>query len=102
MRLGNTVGTRINTFDELEWFDQTVEAFNTMFPECPIKQEANWIEIGEPAPNNCRTIKLFEHEDSYTTLTHKMYSDILYTLDKQDYYLDERDTELMEINGTPV
>lgn len=102
MRLGNTIGTRINQFDDLEWFDQTTVTFNALFPECPIKESAAWIEIGEPASNNCRYIKLFEHEDSFTTIKHKMYSDILYTLDRQDYFLDERDLELTEMNGVPV
>lgn len=101
MRLANTVGTRINEFDELEWFDQTVETFNTMFPECPIKDDGmtSWIEIGSPASNNCREIRLFEHQDSYNIIKHKMYSDVLYTINKEDYFLDERETELVEING---
>lgn len=97
--LANTVGERINKFDNLEWFDQTVEAFNKLFTECPIKREAAWIEIGAPDSNNCRTIYLYESTDSYVTIKHKMYSDILYTLDRQEYYLDERETELTEING---
>lgn len=99
MRLGNTVGDRINIFDNLEWFDQTVKAFNELFPECPIKQEAGWIEIGSPASNNCREIHLFESVDSVITIKHKMYSDLLYTINKEDYLLDERETELVEING---
>jgi hypothetical protein len=103
-RLANTVGDRINQFDDLEWFDQTIETFNSMFPECPIKDEGNiaWIEIGEVAPNNCRMIKLYEQEDTYTTIQHKMYSDMLYTLDREFYRWDERDLELDEINGVPV
>lgn len=103
-RLANTVGDRINQFDNLEWYEQTLETFNALFPECPIKDTGMvaWIEIGEVAPNNCRLIRLYEHEDKYETLTHKMYSDIMYTLDRDVYNWDERDLELDEINGVPV
>lgn len=104
MRLANTIGDRINKFDELEWFDQTIESFNELFPECPIKDNGNtaWIKIGQPESNNRRTIFLFEHQDSCTVIEHKMFSDIMYTVDKGVYYMDERDTELTEINGVPV
>lgn len=94
MRLGNTVGDRINTFDSLEL--QTVEVFNALFPECPIRHvdRALIVSIGLPEANNCRAITV-----GTETVTHKMYSDILYTLDREEYYLDERDLELDEING---
>lgn len=104
MRLGNTVGTRINEFDSLEWHEQTIPAFNELFPECPIKDDGTvtWIEIGSPESNNCRTILLYEHQDSFITVKHKMYSDILYTLDRELYHLDERDLELESINGVTL
>lgn len=96
MRLGNTVGDRINEFDNLE--TQTVTTFNELFPECPLKHtEESRVMILAPAGNNCRMILVNDE-----LLTHKMYSDILYTLDRQIYYLDERETELTEINGVPV
>jgi hypothetical protein len=95
--LGNTVGNRINDFDELD--TQTVTSFNELFPECPIKDKdaGERVVILSPDSNNCRSILVGD-----TILKHKMYSDVLYTLDKEEYYLDERDTELDEINGTPV
>jgi hypothetical protein len=95
MRLGNTVGDRINKFDSLE--TQTVETFNELFPECPIRDTDYELEvsIGGPESNNCRAIFV----DSVLT-KHKMYSDMLYTLDREEFRLDERDLELEEINGT--
>ncbi len=103
-RLANTVGERINQFDDLEWFDRSVDTFNTMFPECPIKDDGTiaWIDIGEVAPNNCRMIHLYESMEVVNTIQHKMYSDMLYTLDREFFRWDERDVELTEINGVPV
>jgi hypothetical protein len=95
--LANTIGNRINEFDNLEV--QTVGMFNELFPECPIRDvdlRLQVIILG-PTNNNCRDIVVGDN-----VIKHKMYSDILYTLDKQDYFLDERDTELTEINGVPV
>lgn len=91
--LGNCVGVRINVFDDLE--KQTVETFNSLFPECMLDFDNDiTVKIGLPAPNNCRELKI-----GNALLIHKMYSDILYTLDRQDFYTDERDLELNEING---
>lgn len=96
-RLANTIGNRINTFDDLD--QQTVASFNELFVECPIKDRdsAQSVIILGPDSNNCRTIVVGDE-----VIKHKMYSDILYTLDKEEYYLDERDTELTEVNGVPV
>lgn len=97
-RLGNTVGTRINEFDT--FVSQTVYTFNELFPECPIRLDVEGeteVTILGPEGNNCREILV-----GTEIIKHKMYSDILYTLDRADYYLDERDVELSEINGVPV
>ncbi len=94
--LSNTVGDRINFFDNVE--NSTVQVFNDLFPECPIKADPDLeVLIGLPAPNNCRTILVGEE-----TIIHKMYSDILYTLDRDDYHHDERDLELESINGVTL
>ena len=95
--LANTVGDRINEFDLLEV--QTVGMFNELFPECPIRKvdaRTKVIILG-PESNNCRAILVGDE-----VIKHKMYSDILYTLNKEDFFLDERDLELTEINGVPV
>lgn len=92
--LGNTVGDRINKFDNLDV--QTVETFNELFPECPIRKtdkNLSVIVLG-PAGNNCREIVV-----GGDLIKHKMFSDILYTLDREIYFLDDRDLELTEING---
>lgn len=92
-RLGNTVGERINQFDNLEI--QTVATFNSLFPECPLKFEAELdVEIGTPEANNRRAIQL----SNGNVIIHKMYSDILYNVDR-DKVGDEREIELTEING---
>ena len=95
MRLGNMVGSRINIFDNLEV--QTVETFNNLFPECPIKNEKpdTRVSIESPMENNCRMLFVGDK-----VLTHKMYSDILYTIDKDER--NEEEEELFEINGVPV
>lgn len=95
--LANTVGYRINAFDDMDV--QTVGTFNNLFPECPIRDRdaRDQVFILGPESNNCRAILVGDN-----VIKHKMYSDMLYTLDKEEYYLDERDTELDEINGVPV
>jgi hypothetical protein len=97
MRLGNTVGSRINEFDSLDV--QTVGMFNYLFPECPIKDAdlKELVIICAPAANNCRMIIVGDK-----VLTHKMYSDLLYTINKEDYFLDEQEKELTEINGVAL
>lgn len=95
--LSNTVGDRINFFDGVE--TPTVTVFNELFPECPIKNKCPLalVEILGVESNNCRSILVGEE-----TIKHKMYSDILYTLDREEYRLDETEVELNEINGVPV
>lgn len=96
-RLANTVGERINTFDT--FLSQTVYTFNELFPECPIRNKEGelTVTILGVESNNCRAIYVGDE-----VIKHKMYSDMLYTLDKEEYFLDERDVELDEINGVPV
>lgn len=97
MRLGNTVGDRINEFDNLEI--QTVETFNNLFPECPIKNQCplSSVEILSPTVNNCRLLKLNREIE----IVHKMFSDVLYNVDR-DVYNTENDSELDEMYGIPV
>jgi len=97
MRLGNTVGARINEFDNLDVHN--VETFNALFPECPIRNKCPALQVMVlgPESNNCRSIIVGDE-----IVKHKMYSDLMYTVDKETYFLDERDLELNEINGVPV
>lgn len=95
--LANTIGSRINEFDSLD--TQTVETFNNLFVECPLRDKESTLPVfilGVES-NNCRAILVGEE-----VIKHKMYSDIMYTLDKEVYFHDERDTELNEINGVPI
>lgn len=94
MRLGNTIGERINKFDNLEL--QTVETFNNLFPECPIKDRDNSspVEILSPASNNCRTLLINDIE-----IKHKMFSDLLYNVDKEEYNLRHDEEESLNILG---
>jgi hypothetical protein len=94
MRLGNTIGERINKFDNLSV--QTVETFNNLFPECPITKfdsEAE-VEILSPASNNCRTLLINEIE-----VKHKMFSDLLYNVDKEEYNLRHDEEESLDVLG---
>lgn len=93
-RLANTVGDRINIFDNLE--TQTVKTFNELFSECPIRDRDDDVPviILWQDSNNCRTIVVGDD-----VIKHKMFSDMLYTINKEDYFLDERERELIEING---
>lgn len=95
--LANTIGDRINEFDNLEV--QTVGMFNQIFTECPIRGTDRMLKVIILGPNSNNTRDIVVGED---IIKHKMYSDILYTVDKEIYFLDERDSELTEINGVPV
>lgn len=97
MRLGNTIGYRINQFDNLEI--QTVGTFNELFPECPIREVDSNLQVIILGPNSNNTRDIVVGDD---IIKHKMYSDILYTLDKEVFFLDERETELTEINGVDL
>ena len=98
MRQSATIGKRINEFDNLDI--QTVETFNLMFPECPLKRfhKDDYVIIGEPAPNNSRVLYIGYH-DYYEV--HKMFSDVLYNVDR-DVYNNEQESELDEMYGYPV
>lgn len=93
----NSVGDRINKFDNLE--HQTVATFNGLFPECKIPtttfDEDFEVMIGGLLPNNKRDLLI-----EGVRLEHKMFSDILYTLDRDDYNNEEK--ELDEMYGHPV
>jgi hypothetical protein len=95
--LANTVGDRINEFDNLDV--QTVGMFNVTFPECPIRNTDPMLQVIILGPNSNNTRDIVVGDN---IIKHKMYSDILYTIDKEVFFLDERDTELTEINGVPV
>lgn len=91
-RLG--VGARINLFDNSE---QTVYDFDSLFPECPLPKtypRDQIVLVGEVLPNNCREIWI-----DGDMLTHKMFSDTLYGIDRDLFHLDERETELEEMYG---
>jgi hypothetical protein len=93
-RLGNTIGTRINQFDSLQ--TNTVETFNSLFPECPISgfDSSAPVEILEPTTNNCRVLNIAGLE-----VKHKMFSDLLYNVDRCEYNMEE---EAGDILGIPV
>jgi hypothetical protein len=92
--LSNTIGSRINEFDNLEF--KTVETFNTLFHECPIKQftEDAEVEILSPTSNNCRFLLV-----GGTELVHKMYSDLLYNVDKSEYRFRHDDEDPTDCLG---
>jgi len=96
-RLANTIGSRIKEFDAHDV--NTVGIFNHMFPECPIRDKdvKTQVIILGPESNNCRAILVGDE-----VIKHKMFSDLLYTIDKEEYFLDERETELNEINGVMI
>jgi len=90
------IGKRINMFDGYEV--QTVETFNSLFLECPLKGEpSDEVVIGLPDAGNTRKIFINGNQ-----IRHKMFSDILYGMDRAEYLLDETDKELDDIMGHPV
>ncbi len=92
--LSSTVGTRINQFDNLS--TTTVETFNNLFPECPISgfDSSAPVEILDPTTNNCRMLNIAGLE-----VKHKMFSDLLYNVDKCEYNMDEESEDIL---GIPV
>lgn len=88
-----TIGTRINQFDNLEI--QTVGVFNTLFPECPVSgfDDSTDLEILNPETNNSRRLNINGLE-----IVHKMYSDLLYNVDRDEYNMEECE----DILGIPV
>lgn len=94
-RLSNSVGERINEFDS--WETQIVGNFNAQFPECPLTgyDVEDPVLIGAPAPNNSRELLV-----DGVLVIHKMYSDLLYGLDKGEFHMVEE--ELDEMYGHPI
>ena len=93
--LSNTIGERINKFDDME--DNSVAMFNTLFPECPLDFDSGMdVLIGQVLPNNRRAILV----GGDNLIEHKMFSDKLYGIDKQEY--NEEELELDEMHGHPV
>lgn len=90
--LSNTVGERINLFDNLQVCN--VESFNNLFVECPLKgfENSDPVIIGELLEGNRRMILVGENN-----VQHKMYSDLLYGVERNEEELD-----IEEINGVPV
>ena len=95
--LNSDIGKRINVFDGYEV--QNVETFNLLFPECPIKDQDITAEVIIGLPDAGNTRKIFIGDN---VIKHKMFSDILYGMDRADFLLDETDKELDEIMGHPV
>lgn len=93
----SNIGGRINLFDSTE---ETVYDFNLLFPECPLPERfgnSEEVEIGVLLPNNCRVITVGEE-----AIKHKMFSDLLYGIDRDLFREDETDKELEAINGVEV
>jgi hypothetical protein len=94
--MNSDIGKRINVFDGYE--QQTVETFNQLFTECPLKgQPDDEVTIGLPDTGNTRKIFI-----NGNPIKHKMFSDVLYGMDRAEFLLDERDKELDDIMGHPV
>jgi hypothetical protein len=96
-RMNSDIGKRINIFDNYEI--QTVETFNKLFPECPIKNTEQDVEvgIGNPSTGNTRLIIM-----KGQIFKHKMFSNELYGIDRDKFLNDEIDKELDEIMGHPI
>ena len=94
-RLSSSVGERINLFDNAD--DTSVGAFNNLFPECPLTDTdllAN-VMIGSPLSSNRRSLLV-----DGLVVEHKMFSDLIYGIDKDLY--NEEEKELDEMFGYPV
>jgi len=94
-RVSNNVGERVNKFDNL--LTQNVGSFNLMFPECPITSFDNEaeVEILSPGANNTRYLLIGGIE-----VRHKMFSDLLYNLDR-DVYNNKEEDESDNVLGQP-
>jgi hypothetical protein len=91
------VGARINLFDNSP---QIVYDFDKLFPECPLPERfgrAESVIIGDVLPNNCREIWI-----DGENIKHKMFSDILYGIDRDLFHEDETEKELEDMYGHPV
>lgn len=92
--LSNTIGERINQFDNLD--TTTVQSFNSVFPECPLAGHQDDLEVTilQPTVNNCRVISVGGVE-----VVHKMYSDLLYNVDKSEFRFRHDDEEPTDCLG---
>jgi hypothetical protein len=89
------VGARINLFDNSPGM---VYDFDKLFPECPLPERFSrddQVVIGHYAGANKREI-IIDGE----LIIHKMFNDLIYNIDRDDFREDETDKELFEINGT--
>lgn len=95
-RLSSSIGERINKFDSLD--NPTVTEFNNLFIECPLKDYSPkaMVSIGQLLSGDRRELQV-----GTETVQHKMFSDVLYGMDREEYY-NEHEKELDEIMGHPV
>lgn len=92
-----STGERINEFDNLE--NCTVLQFNNLFPECPLDYpEDVEVEIGSYLGADRRELKLGGTE----TISHKMFRDVLYGVDRDQFYEPDKDEPLDYIMGHPI
>jgi hypothetical protein len=94
-RLSYNTGERINLFDNYE--DTTVVMFNALFYECPLEghdPDAN-VVIGQMLSGNRRELLVGD-----TIVEHKMFSDTLYNMDRDEF--NNQDNEVETIMGYPV
>jgi len=94
-RLSNSTGKRINLFDDYE--DPSVAMFNALFYECPLEghNPDDIVRIGQMLSGNRRELFV-----GTTVVEHKMYSDILYGKDRDEF--NNQDNEIESITGHPV
>lgn len=93
-----SIGDRINIFDNLA--NQTVEEFNTVFPECKLPDGYRSdlpVSIERYAGYDCRNIIIGDEE-----IHHKMYRDVLYGMDRDVFYGSDKEEPLDEMYGYPV
>ena len=97
MRTLKPIGERINMFDNLD--EQTVGTFNKIFIECPLTDPGNLpVEIGQYVGADRREIFI---GDSKPILL-KMFKDLLYGIDRDDFYEPEKDEPLDDIMGHAI
>lgn len=95
-RLSSSIGERINLFDDSD--DQTVVMFNALFYECPLTNHDPdaIVTIGQLLSGDRRELLV-----GTTIVEHKMYSDILYGMDRDEFH-NQTETEVDDIYGYPV
>ena len=94
-RLSSSIGDRINLFDNLD--DCSVIMFNSMFYECPLTDQDPDVTviIGQTLSGNRRELLVGDK-----VVEHKMYSDILYGMDRDKF--NNQDNEVDNILGYEV